>query len=123
MSSTLRTLFMTALLGTAPALAVSFGNLNVTPRGPQNLNLETGATDLPQGGTATDAKTGLKPVAAPMHIQPANQPTAPAPTATLRPRPPPTAHPLGYLPPGRAVPTTGPGPPPPHKGHPRVGAP
>ena len=84
MSSTLRTLFMTALLGTAPALAVSFGNLNVTPRGPQNLNLETGATDLPQGGTATDAKSGLKLVAAQMQLQPGKQLTAQGATVTLR---------------------------------------
>ncbi|WP_103127883.1 hypothetical protein [Deinococcus aerius] len=50
--------------------AVNFGGLNVTPRGPQNLNLETGATDLPQGGTATDARTGLRLTAARLHLEP-----------------------------------------------------
>lgn len=80
----LRTLVMTALLGTAPALALSFGNLNVTPRGPQNLNLDTGATSLPQGGTATDAKSGLKLVAAQMQLQPGKQLTAQGATVTLR---------------------------------------
>ncbi|MBZ9714534.1 hypothetical protein [Deinococcus multiflagellatus] len=42
------------------AQALTFGGLNVTPRGEQRLNLETGATELPQGGTATDARSGLK---------------------------------------------------------------
>ena len=45
--------------GLGPAQAVAFGSLNVTPRGAQNLNLETGFTELPGGGTATDAKGGL----------------------------------------------------------------
>ncbi|OLV18353.1 hypothetical protein [Deinococcus marmoris] len=50
--------------------AVNFGGLNVTPRGPQNLNLETGVTELPQGGTATDSKGGLKLVAGAMTLNP-----------------------------------------------------
>ncbi|WP_288481202.1 hypothetical protein [uncultured Deinococcus sp.] len=52
------------------AQAVAFGNLNVTPRGAQNLNLETGYTELPQGGTATDAKGGLTLNAQKMQLRP-----------------------------------------------------
>ncbi|UWX65273.1 hypothetical protein [Deinococcus rubellus] len=50
---------------TAPSLAQSssaFG-LQITPRGAQNLNLATGITDLPQGGTIRDNKAGIKVVA------------------------------------------------------------
>ena len=56
--------------------AVSFGGLNVTPRGPQNLNLETGVTELPQGGTATDSKGGMKLVASAMTLNPGKTLTA-----------------------------------------------
>ena len=50
---------------TAPGLAQSstaFG-LQITPRGGQNLNLATGTTDLPQGGTVRDNSAGIKVVA------------------------------------------------------------
>ncbi|WP_161880380.1 hypothetical protein [Deinococcus alpinitundrae] len=53
---------------TAPSLAQSnsgtsaFG-LQITPRGGQNLNLATGTTDLPQGGTVRDNSAGIKVVA------------------------------------------------------------
>jgi hypothetical protein len=56
--------------------AVTFGGLNVTPRGPQNLNLETGLTELPQGGTATDNNGGLKLVAGSMVLNPGKTLTA-----------------------------------------------
>ncbi|WP_029479259.1 hypothetical protein [Deinococcus frigens] len=56
--------------------AVTFGGLNVTPRGPQNLNLDTGVTELPQGGTVTDSKGGLKLVAGAMTLNPGQTLTA-----------------------------------------------
>lgn len=49
----------------APSLAQgnsAFG-LQITPRGAQSLNLATGTTDLPQGGTVRDNKAGIKVVA------------------------------------------------------------
>lgn len=58
------------LLALTPAQAVSFGGLNVTPRGAQNLNLETGATEMPTGGTATDTKGGLTLTASRMQLKP-----------------------------------------------------
>ena len=58
------------LLSLSPASAVSFGGLNVTPNGAQNLNLQTGATDMPQGGTATDSKGGLTLTASRMQLKP-----------------------------------------------------
>lgn len=61
---------VTLLLALTPAQAVNFGGLNVTPRGAQNLNLETGATDMPQGGTATDNKGGLTLSASRMQLKP-----------------------------------------------------
>lgn len=64
--------------------AVTFGGLSVTPRGPQNLNLQTGATELPQGGTATDARTGLRLSAARMELQPGERLTARSATVTTR---------------------------------------
>lgn len=74
---------MTALtLGAAGA--VNFGGLNVTPRGPQNLNLETGATDLPQGGTVTDARSGLRLSAARLQLQPGERLSAQGATLTTR---------------------------------------
>lgn len=82
------TLFLTTLLTalslSAPAQAVTFGGLNITPRGPQNLNLETGNTDLPQGGTATDAKNGIKLVAARMQLKPGQTLSAQDATITVR---------------------------------------
>lgn len=59
-----------AFLTLPPAQAVSFGGLNVTPRGTQTLNLETGATDMPQGGTATDSRSGLTLTASRMQVKP-----------------------------------------------------
>ncbi|GMA17050.1 hypothetical protein E5F05_13055 [Deinococcus metallilatus] len=64
--------------------AVTFGGLNVTPRGPQNLNLETGTTDLPQGGTATDARTGLRLSAAHIQLKPGDLLNAQDATLTTR---------------------------------------
>ncbi|MEW6423015.1 MAG: hypothetical protein AB1511_15035, partial [Deinococcota bacterium] len=64
--------------------AVTFGGLNVTPRGPQNLNLETGATDLPQGGTATDARAGIRLSAARMQLQTGERLSAQDATLTTR---------------------------------------
>ncbi|WP_291426920.1 hypothetical protein [Deinococcus sp.] len=52
------------------AQAMSFGGLTVTPRGAQNLNLETGATDLPSGGTATDTRGGMVLSGAKMQLKP-----------------------------------------------------
>ncbi|GAA0499950.1 hypothetical protein GCM10008937_04060 [Deinococcus depolymerans] len=76
---------LTALtLALGGAQAVTFGGLNVTPRGAQNLNLETGATDLPQGGTATDGRGGLKLSAARMQLQPGQTLSAQGATITTR---------------------------------------
>lgn len=76
---------LTALtLAAGGAQAVTFGGLNVTPRGPQNLNLETGATDLPQGGTATDSRGGVKLTAARMQLQPGQRLSAQDATITTR---------------------------------------
>lgn len=61
-------LTVTALMTSAQA--VSFGGLNVKPRGAQNLNMETGATDMPQGGTATDESSGLSLSAGKMQLKP-----------------------------------------------------
>lgn len=41
------------------AHAITLGGFQIQARGAQSLNLETGRTDLPQGGTATDAAHGL----------------------------------------------------------------
>ncbi|WP_102126610.1 hypothetical protein [Deinococcus planocerae] len=64
--------------------AVTFGGLNVTPRGTQNLNLQTGATELPQGGSATDARTGLRLSAARMELQPGERLVTRTATVTTR---------------------------------------
>lgn len=77
-------LSLLAALTLGAGSAVTFGGLNVTPRGPQNLNLETGATDLPQGGTATDARTGLRLNAAQMQLVPGARLTAQGATVTTR---------------------------------------
>jgi hypothetical protein len=39
--------------------AVSLGAFQIAAKGEQALNLQTGLTELPQGGTATDSKNGL----------------------------------------------------------------
>ncbi len=72
---------MTLLLG---AQAVTFGGLNVAPRGPQNLNLETGATELPQGGTVTDRQGGLKLTASRLQLLPGQTLTAQGATLTTQ---------------------------------------
>lgn len=59
---------LAALLGTS-AGAVTFGGLNIVPKGAQNLNLQTGVTEMPQGGTVTDRKAGLTLVAAQMTVK------------------------------------------------------
>lgn len=69
-------LLATAALLLLPAQAVTFGGLNITPRGAQNLNLETGATELPGGGSATDSRSGLTLSAARMSIVPGQSLTA-----------------------------------------------
>ncbi|MFB9994247.1 hypothetical protein ACFFLM_20020 [Deinococcus oregonensis] len=80
-----RTLTLTLVaLGLGTAQAVTFGGLTVTPRGPQTLNLETGATELPQGGTATDSRGGLKLVAAAMQLNPGSALKAQNATLTTR---------------------------------------
>lgn len=50
-----------AALGTqlSPASAITLGAFQITASGEQKLNLQTGETELPQGGTATDSKNGL----------------------------------------------------------------
>lgn len=73
----IRLLTSLSLLGATPfAQAVNFGGLNVTPRGAQNLNLDTGATDLPSGGTATDSKSGLVLTGSKMQLKPNESLTA-----------------------------------------------
>lgn len=81
--STVRAAAMAALsLGAASA--VTFGGLTVTPRGPQNLNLETGLTDLPQGGRATDARGQLTLDAQRMQFKPGAYLLASGATLTTR---------------------------------------
>ena len=62
---TLTAAFLSAapLLPNAAAQSASAFGLQITPRGAQNLNLATGTTDLPQGGTVRDNKAGIKVVA------------------------------------------------------------
>ncbi|WP_414656841.1 hypothetical protein ACINK0_12010 [Deinococcus sp. VB343] len=60
---------LTALLGGSVG-AVTFGGLNVRPLGAQNLNLQTGVTEMPQGGTVTDQKGGLTLTAARLQVKP-----------------------------------------------------
>lgn len=71
-------------LGGSPASAISFGALNVTPRGAQNLNLDTGVTDLPQGGTVTDKKASLTMTAARMQLLPNERLSAQGATVTVK---------------------------------------
>ncbi|WP_221088485.1 hypothetical protein [Deinococcus aquaedulcis] len=66
------------------AQALTFGGLNVTPRGEQRLNLETGATELPQGGTATDARRGLKLSAQRLNLLPGQTLKAQGATVTTK---------------------------------------
>ncbi|PTA69531.1 hypothetical protein [Deinococcus arcticus] len=74
------------LLGllSAGAHALTFGGLTVTPRGEQRLNLDTGATDLPQGGTATDARRGLTLNAARLNLLPGQTLKATGATVTTK---------------------------------------
>ncbi|WP_034384490.1 hypothetical protein [Deinococcus sp. YIM 77859] len=82
MQRPLLSLLAALTLGTGSA--VTFGGLNVTPRGPQNLNLETGATHFPQGGTVSDARSGLKLTAGHLELQPGERLSAKAATLTTR---------------------------------------
>ncbi|MFC4426089.1 hypothetical protein [Deinococcus navajonensis] len=66
------------------AQAVTFAGLNITPRGEQKLNLETGATELPQGGTAVDSGSGMKLVASRMQLRPGQSLIAQNATLTTR---------------------------------------
>lgn len=75
---------MLAALLLGAAQAITFGGLTVTPRGPQSLNLETGATDLPQGGSATDSRGGLKLSAQSMQLRPGQTLLARGATITTR---------------------------------------
>lgn len=45
--------------GWGAAVAASLGAFQISARGDQRLNLSTGRTELPQGGTAIDSKNGL----------------------------------------------------------------
>lgn len=80
-----RGLFLALCLSAAfPASAVTFGGLNVTPRGAQNLNLETGATEMPQGGTVTDTKGGLTMTASALSLRPGDVLSAQGATIKLK---------------------------------------
>ena len=46
-------------LSVDPASAATLGAFQINASGEQSLNLQTGETELPQGGTATDSKNGL----------------------------------------------------------------
>ncbi|GHF47868.1 hypothetical protein HNQ07_002724 [Deinococcus metalli] len=67
--SSIRSAVLAALFVGA-ACAVSFGGLTITPRGPQALNLDTGLTELPQGGKATDSRGQLTLDAQRMQFKP-----------------------------------------------------
>ncbi|WP_104990517.1 hypothetical protein [Deinococcus sp. NW-56] len=69
-------------LGTGSA--VTFGGLNVTPRGAQNLNLETGATEFPSGGTVTDSKGGVRLSAERLQLHPGERLSAQGVTLTTK---------------------------------------
>ncbi len=51
------------------AQAGSAFGLEITPKGEQKLNLATGATEMPQGGTIQDNKTGVKVVAGTISVR------------------------------------------------------
>ncbi|MVN86037.1 hypothetical protein GO986_04590 [Deinococcus sp. HMF7620] len=81
----LRPLFAAALaLTLGGAQALTFGGLSITPRGEQRLNLETGATDLPQGGAATDARSGLNLTAERLNLLPGQTLNAQRATVTTK---------------------------------------
>ncbi len=48
-----------ACLAAGSASAATLGAFQIDASGEQSLNLQTGETELPQGGTATDSKNGL----------------------------------------------------------------
>ncbi|THF85875.1 hypothetical protein E7T09_15295 [Deinococcus sp. KSM4-11] len=73
-----------AALFLGAACAVSFGGLTITPRGPQSLNLETGLTELPQGGKATDSRGQLTLDAGRMQFKPGAYLIATGATLTTR---------------------------------------
>lgn len=52
-------LLSSLLLNALSAQAVSAFGLQIIPRGEQRMNLATGNTDMPQGGTICDSATGL----------------------------------------------------------------
>lgn len=60
---------VSALLLTPAAQAASAFGLQITPNGEQKLNLATGSTDMPQGGTIRDNKAGLNVVAGNISIR------------------------------------------------------
>lgn len=80
---TLRSAVLSALL-LGGAGAVDFGGLTITPRGPQSLNLETGLTELPQGGRATDSRGQLTLDAQRMQFKPGAYLVAGGATVTTR---------------------------------------
>lgn len=87
MNRVLLSLLAALTLGSGPlgvASAVTFGGLNVAPRGPQNLNLQTGATEFPQGGVVTDARSGLRLNAAQLNLTSGERLDARNATLTLR---------------------------------------
>lgn len=62
-------MLLAPLLLSAPAQAASAFGLQITPKGEQKLNLATGSTDMPQGGTIRDNKLGVKVVAAVISVR------------------------------------------------------
>jgi lipopolysaccharide assembly outer membrane protein LptD (OstA) len=48
-----------ACLSVGPVRAATLGAFQINAGGEQSLNLQTGETELPQGGTATDSRSGL----------------------------------------------------------------
>ncbi len=55
----LRTFSLTVLALGAAASAAAFAGFSIKPTGNQKLNIQTGTTVLEQGGSATDAKSGI----------------------------------------------------------------
>lgn len=62
-------LTLSSLLLASPAQAASAFGLQIIPKGEQKLNLATGTTDMPQGGTIRDNKTGLNVTAGNISIR------------------------------------------------------
>ncbi|WP_189087974.1 hypothetical protein [Deinococcus ruber] len=79
-----RLLPLALLLPLSSSLASTFGAFQITPKGNQKINLETGLTELPSGGTAVDSKNGLTLVARRMSFKSGETLSASGVTLTIK---------------------------------------